>query len=139
MVDARFEDVFVANEVVDPAKIARLVALAHRALVSVGARRCGARRILSREAVAAGVTIGVLIDMDILLHRWRVSSPEDAIDLARKMEHVPAGLRLRGVGGKSTCFRLTDKDRTGKNRRAYGALSEAASALRDAGFPVEVV
>ncbi len=138
MVDAGLEDVFVANEVVDPRKIARLVALAHRALVSVAVDDAAPVEVLSREADAAGVTVGVLIDMDILLHRCGVASPRDAIALAHKIERLP-GLRLRGVMGYEGRLRITDKERSGKIRRAYGALSEAASALREAGFPPEVV
>jgi D-serine deaminase-like pyridoxal phosphate-dependent protein len=138
MVDAGFDDVLVANEVVDPAKIARLVALAHRAHVSVAADDPEPVAVLSREAAAAGVTVDVLIDMDILLHRCGVASPQDAIVLARKIERLP-GLRLNGVMGYEGRLRITDKDRAGKIGRAYGALAEAASALRDAGFPVDVV
>ena len=138
MVEAGFEDVFVANEVVDPAKIARLVALAHRARVSVAVDDAEPVEALSREARAAGVTVDVLIDMDILLHRCGVASPQDAIALAQRIERLP-GLHLRGVMGYEGRLRLTDKDRTGKIRRAYGALAEAATSLRNAGFPVDVV
>lgn len=138
MVAAGFDDVFVANEVVDPAKIARLVALGHQANVSVAVDDVEPVATLSREAVAAGETVGVLIDMDILLHRCGVASPQDAIALARQIERLPR-LRLRGIMGYEGRLRLTDKDRSGKITRAYTALAEAASALRSAGFPIEVV
>lgn len=138
MVAAGFDDVFVANEVVDPAKIARLVALAHRANVSVAVDDAEPVATLSRAAKAAGVTVGVLIDMDILLHRCGIASPQDAIALAGQMERLP-GLGMRGIMGYEGRLRLTDKDRSGKIARAYGALAEAAAALRKAGFPVEVV
>lgn len=138
MVEAGFDDVFVANEVVDPAKIARLVALAHRAKIAVAVDDAEPVAALSREAAASGVTIGVLIDMDILLHRCGVGSPLDAIALAEKIGRLP-GLRLCGIMGYEGRLRITDKDRSGKIARAYGALAATASALRDAGFAVDVV
>jgi D-serine deaminase-like pyridoxal phosphate-dependent protein len=138
MADAGLDDVFVANEVVDPAKIARLVALAHRARVAVALDDAEPAAVLSREASAAGVTVDVLIDIDIFLHRCGVASPQDALALAQKIDRLP-GLRLRGVMGYEGRIRLTDKDRTGKINRAYAALAEAAATLRFAGFPVEVV
>jgi D-serine deaminase-like pyridoxal phosphate-dependent protein len=138
MVAAGFEDIFVANEVVDPAKIARLVALGHRASISVAVDDFEPVAALSREAAAADLTIDVLIDMDILLHRCGVGTAHDATALARNIERLP-GLRLRGIMGYEGRLRLTDKDRSGKIARAYGALAEAASALRKAGFQVDVV
>ena len=138
MVDAGLDDVFVANEVVDPAKIARLVSLAHRARISIAVDDAEPVAVLSRVAAAAGVTVDVLIDMDILLHRCGVASPQDAIALARRIEDLP-GLRLRGVMGYEGRLRLTDKDRAGKIGRAYQILADTASALRSAGFQVDVV
>ena len=138
MVDAGFDDIFVANEVVDPAKIARLVHLGHRADISVAVDDTAPVAALSHEAAVAGLTVGVLIDIDILLHRCGVGSPQDVIALARAIERLP-GLRLRGIMGYEGRLRINDQDRSGKIARAYGALAEAASALRDAGFSIEVV
>jgi len=138
MVEAGFDDIFVANEVVDPAKIVRLVALAHRARVRVAADAPEPLAGLSQAAVAAGVTVGVLIDVDILLHRCGVGSAADAVGLARVIDRLP-GLDLRGIMGYEGRLRLTDDDRAGRIQRAYTMLAEVAAALRQAGFPVEVV
>ena len=138
MADAGFDDLLVANEVVDPAKIARLVALAHRATITVAVDDSEPVAALSREAMAAGVTVGVLIDVDILLHRCGVESARDAVDLAGTIERSP-GLRLRGIMGYEGRLRLRDEDRSGKIARAYASLAAVSAALRDAGFPVEVV
>ena len=138
MVEAGLDDVLVANEVVDPAKIARLVSLAHRAEVSVAADDAEPVAALSSAATAAGVTVGVLIDMDILLHRCGIASPKEAVALAATIERLP-GLRLRGLMGYEGRLRITDKDRSGKIARAYGALAETAATLRQAGFALDVV
>lgn len=138
MVEAGFDDVFVANEVVDPAKIARLVDLAHRAEIRAAADDAEPVAALSRAAAAAGVTIGVLIDVDINLHRCGVGSPAEAIALARAIERLP-GLRLVGIMGYEGRMRLSDPDRSAEIATGYAALAETTAALRDAGFPVEVV
>jgi D-serine deaminase-like pyridoxal phosphate-dependent protein len=138
MVAAGIDDVFVANEVVDPRKIARLVVLAHRARIAVAADDPDPVLILSREAAKAGVTVDVLIDVDVLLHRCGVASSTDAIALARAVDRAPA-LRLRGIMGYEGRLRLTDDDRAARIARAYATLADTRSALIDAGFPVEVV
>ena len=138
MVEAGIEDVFVANEVVDPLKIARLAALGHRARVAVAVDDPEPVAQLARAAVAAGVTVDALIDVDILLHRCGVVTVADALRLARAIVAAP-GLRLRGIMGYEGRLRLKDEDRAGKIARAYARLAEIRAGLVDAGFPVEVV
>ncbi|MEA2606084.1 MAG: D-threonine aldolase, partial [Chloroflexota bacterium] len=138
MVGAGIDDVFVANEVVDPRKIARLVGLAARARIAVAVDDPEPVASLSAEAVRAGATIDVLIDVDIHLHRCGVASAPDAVRLARAIERAP-GLRLRGIMGYEGRIRLRDDDRAGSIVRAYATLSEVRRALIEAGFPVEVV
>ena len=138
MVEAGIDDVFVANEVVDPAKVARLVALGHRARMAVAVDDPVPTATLSREAVGAGVTVDVLIDVDVLLHRCGVASAADAVRLAADIERAP-GLRLRGIMGYEGRIRLTEPDRDAKIASSYAKLAEVRTALLEAGFPVEVV
>jgi D-serine deaminase-like pyridoxal phosphate-dependent protein len=138
MVEAGLDDVLVANEVVDPAKIDRLVALAREARVAVAVDDIGPIGVLSRSAARAGVTIGVLIDVDILLHRCGVGSTEEALRLAAALEASP-GVELRGIMGYEGRVRLSEPNRDGQIARAYAALADTASALRAAGFRVDTV
>jgi D-serine deaminase-like pyridoxal phosphate-dependent protein len=138
MVDAGIEDVFVANEVVDRNKVARLAALARRARIAVAVDDPEPVALLAQEATRASVTIDVLLDVDILLHRCGVATVEDALQLAEAVIGA-RGLRLRGIMGYEGRLRLTDDDRAGKIARAYARLAEVRAALVDAGFPVDVV
>jgi len=131
-------DILVANEVVDPSKLARFVALGHRARIALAVDDPGPAASLSREAVRAGVVVDVLIDVDCLLHRCGVASAGDAVRLAQAIDRSP-GLHLRGIMGYEGRLRLEDDDRTGKIGRAYATLAEVRAALLAAGFPVEVV
>jgi D-serine deaminase-like pyridoxal phosphate-dependent protein len=138
MVAAGMDDVLVANEVVDPRKIARLVGLAQRARIGVVADDPEPVAALSREAVRAGAIVDVLIDVDILLHRCGVPSAPDAVRLAQVIDRAP-GLRLRGIMGYEGRIRRADEHRSDKIEWAYAKLAEARTALADAGFTVEVV
>ena len=64
MVAAGITDVLIANEVVDPAKLARVAALAREARVTIAADDAGPVTELSRAAMQAGVTVNVLVDVD---------------------------------------------------------------------------
>jgi D-serine deaminase-like pyridoxal phosphate-dependent protein len=138
MVEAGFDDVLVANEVVDRAKIARLAALARRATVAVAVDDAGPVAALGDSAVAAGVTLDVLIDVDILLHRCGVGSSAEALLLAAAVDRAP-GLRLRGIMGYEGRVRLSEDDRERQIAAAYGALAGTAADLRAAGFRIDTV
>jgi D-serine deaminase-like pyridoxal phosphate-dependent protein len=138
MVAAGIDDLVVANEVVDPSKIARLVALADRASVAVAVDDPAPIATLSAAATRVGATIDVLIDVDILLHRCGVASAADAVRLAETIGRT-RGVRLRGIMGYEGRVRRTDEDRVEKVAHAYATLAEVRQALLDAGFPVGVV
>lgn len=138
MVAAGMDDVLIANEVVDPAKIDRYVALGRQARIALAVDDPGPVEMLSRAATRVGVDVEVLIDVDVLLHRCGVTSPADAVALARVIERSP-GLRLRGIMGYEGRVRLGENDRAGKIKRAYAALAKTRRALIDAGFEVNTV
>jgi D-serine deaminase-like pyridoxal phosphate-dependent protein len=138
MVAAGIDDILVANEVVDPAKIARLVALARVARVSVAADDREPVETLSRAAVTGGVTISVLLDLDIGLRRCGLASAADAVTLAAVVERLP-GVRLAGIMGYEGRIRLNVENREAKIAGAYAVLAEVRAALLAAGYPVEVV
>jgi D-threonine aldolase len=138
MVEAGFDDVLVANEVVEPRKIARLAALARHSRIAVAVDDGEPVAAFSQEAARIGVTVEVLIDVDVLLHRCGVGSAEDAVALARAIDRSP-GLRLRGIMGYEGRLRLGDDDRAGRIASAYAVMAEVVAALRSAGFAVDVV
>jgi D-serine deaminase-like pyridoxal phosphate-dependent protein len=138
MVAAGIEDILVANEVVDPGKLARLVSLARHARVRTAADDAAPVRELGRAATLAGVTIGVLVDLDIRLRRCGVASVEGALALGRDIADTP-GLRLDGIMGYEGRIRGTDEERERDATHAYMILAETRAAFRDAGLPGDVV
>jgi D-serine deaminase-like pyridoxal phosphate-dependent protein len=138
MVEASIDDVLLANEIVDPRKVARLAAAARQARITVAVDAIGPLEDLSRAAVAAGVTLRVVIDVDVLVHRCGVTSVPDALALAHAIERLP-GLELVGIMGFEGRVRLAVEDRAARIAGAYALLAEFASALRAGGFRVDVV
>ena len=138
MVAAGIGDVLIANEVVDAAKLVRVAELAQHAVVMVAADDPAPVEVLSRAAIGAGVTVGVLIDVDILLHRGGVASTAEAVALARAIDGSP-GLRLAGIMGYEGRVRLGTEARDERIARAYGTLGEVAIALRKVGLQIDIV
>ncbi len=138
MVAAGITDVLLANELVDPLKMDRLVGLAHEAAVTVAADDPEPVTSLSTRAARAGVTVGVLIDVDVLLHRCGVASAAEVLQMAAVIDRSP-GLRLDGLMGYEGRLRPGVQDRQAKIGRAYALLAETRDALLRAGFAVERV
>ena len=90
-------DILIANEVVGPAKIARLIRLASDgANIKVAVDSKVNARELSQAAVAAETELGILVDLDVGLDRCGVEPGEQAVELARTVDSLP-GLNFLGL------------------------------------------
>ena len=138
MADAGISDILIANEVVSPAKIERIVELASRASVLVAVDAAEPVRTLSQAAARAGVTLGVLVDLDVGLQRCGVRSAEAARDLAHVVSEA-AGLRFAGVMGYEGRLRRSTPERAGKAEGAFDLLREAKGVIEGSGLEVPVV
>jgi D-serine deaminase-like pyridoxal phosphate-dependent protein len=138
MVGAGITDVLVANEVVDPHKIDRLVRLTERARVLVAVDSAQGVDLLATSVQRAGRTVEVLIDVDVLIHRCGVGSPAEAVALATRVGRAP-GLRVAGVMGYEGRIRAAVPDRTERIASAYAVLARTVDALRGAGIPIDTV
>jgi D-serine deaminase-like pyridoxal phosphate-dependent protein len=91
-------DILIAHLVVGPSKLVRLAAVQKQADVKVTVDHPDHVVELSRAAEAAGVTIGVLVDVDLGMKRTGVPTSSDAVMLARQVSASP-GLRFEGLMG----------------------------------------
>ena len=96
MVAGGIRDVLVANEVVGPAKVARLAQLARHAKVGVCVDDPANALALARAARAAGVTLDVLVELDVGARRCGVAAGAEAVALARAIGSLE-GLRFAGL------------------------------------------
>ena len=96
LVDHGFEDILIANQVVGVPKIQRLVELARRAHVSVAIDDLLQAEWISQAAAAAGVSIGLLVEVDIGMGRCGVKPGQAALELACAVQGL-AGTRFLGI------------------------------------------
>jgi D-serine deaminase-like pyridoxal phosphate-dependent protein len=134
------DDLLIANEIVSVDKCARVAALARRVQVTVAVDSPVGIAALESVATAAGVTIDVLVDVNVGQGRCGVEPGEPALALARTAAHA-SGLRLRGVMGYEGHLQpLRDRaEREARTRDAMHTLVATAQRIRAAGCPGDVV
>jgi D-serine deaminase-like pyridoxal phosphate-dependent protein len=140
MARAGISDVFVINEVVGAEKLRALALLAREAQVKVAVDDLGQVDALSAAALAAGSTIGVVIDVDEGMHRCGVGSAEEALPLARRISAAP-GLDFVGLTGyEGHCSLEFDAaKRHAMAREAMALLTGIAGRLAEEGLPCRLV
>ena len=89
MILSGVEDVLIANEVIEPSKIARIAYLAGCCYLTVCVDREENIRQLQVAAQAQGTTIHVLVEYDVFLRRCGVDTPEEFCALAKTVDSCP--------------------------------------------------
>jgi D-serine deaminase-like pyridoxal phosphate-dependent protein len=140
MAAAGITDILIANQVVGPHKITRLVNLRRHADVKVAVDNPTVAAAIGAAAVAKGVEIGVLIEVNTGMDRAGVSPGAPTVELARQVHQTP-GLRLRGVmtwEGHTLASTDAEEKRRGIEQ-SIGQLLETVTACRDADLPMEII
>jgi D-serine deaminase-like pyridoxal phosphate-dependent protein len=140
LADAGMTDVFIANQIVGPIKLSRLAELARRAQVWVCVDDADNVDAMAQAARSAGATIGVLVEVDVGMHRCGVEPGRPALDLARRV-HSTSGLRFVGLQGYDGHLQLL-ADPAERRRKCLEGMEQLLGTRRlieQAGIPVEVV
>ncbi len=99
LAEAGIDNLYISNEVIDPAKLARVAALARRATLAIAVDSAEGVERLAAAAAAAGSTIDVFVEIDV--GQGRCGAPAAAAgQLARHVvSHAPpeGGLRFAGI------------------------------------------
>ena len=136
---AGMDDLFVVNTVAHPAKLRVLAELArdHRVLVAVDEAANAAA--LSAAAVAAGSTLGIMVEVDTGMDRCGVDDAADCLALARQVTDLP-GLRFEGITGyEGHCSLTPDNDlRHERQREAMKFFTGVAGLLEADGIPCPI-
>ena len=134
------QDILIANEVVGPGTCDRVAALAHRVRVTVAVDSRAGLEAVGRAAVDAGVTVGVLVDLNVGQMRCGVTPGHEVVQLARQAVST-GGVMLRGLMGyEGHVVSLPDRgEREARTRAAMEGLVESARMLRGSGLPCDVV
>ena len=140
MIAGGVQDVLVTNEVVGATKLARLAQLARRAHVSVCVDDAANVADLALAARTAGVTLDVLVELDVGANRCGVAPGEAALGLARSIAQAE-GLCFAGLQayqGSAQHLR-TPQERRAAIERAVGDVSLTVGLLQRAGLAVPLV
>src|SRR5947209_11958760 len=119
LVSAGLDEILFANEVVGQPNISVLGELAREARVTVAVDDADNATTLAGLARSNGTQLGVIVEVDVGLHRGGVRSADEAVGLARHVDSL-SGLRLRGVMGYEGHV-VTEPDPEVRRRRAAGA------------------
>ncbi len=140
MADSGVDNILITYEIIGSAKIRRLMDLARRADVMVTVDDADNVRDLSAAARAAGVSLGILVDVNSGQNRCGVDPGPPAVRLAQKVAASP-GLELRGVCGYEGHLQsVADlEERTTRANEAMSRVVETAEALRAQGLAGGVV
>jgi 3-hydroxy-D-aspartate aldolase len=140
MVHGGIPDVFITNEVVGARKLDRLAALAKRARIMVAADNATAVDQLGAAAIRAGVTLRVLVEIDVGANRCGTQPGAPAVALAQKIA-TTEGLAFAGVQayqGRAQHFR-TFAERRSAISAAIEMTANTIALLRGVGLSCDVV
>ena len=136
---AGLDDLFVVNTVAHPDKMRVLAELAreHRILVAVDEAANTAAH--SAAAVAAGSTLGIMVEVDTGMNRCGVDTEQDALALARRVTDLP-GLRFEGITGYEGHCSLTFESelRHERQQTAMAFFTGVADLLEASGIPCKI-
>jgi D-serine deaminase-like pyridoxal phosphate-dependent protein len=136
---AGMDDLFVVNTVAHPDKLRVLAELArdHRILVAVDEAANAAAH--SAAAVAAGSTLGIMVEVDTGMDRCGVDTAQDCLALARRVTELP-GLRFEGITGyEGHCSLTSDRElRHERQREAMTFFTGVAGLLEANGIPCPI-
>lgn len=140
LAQAGVQDMLIANQIVIPAKIARLVNLAAHTEVMVAVDQAENVAMLAEAAAAKGVKLRVLIEVDNGMDRCGTLPGAPTVALAQAIAAAPS-LRFEGVMGyEGHAVMIRDlAEREGVVHEAMGLLTDTADQIRAAGIPVKIV
>jgi D-serine deaminase-like pyridoxal phosphate-dependent protein len=136
---AGMDDLFVVNTVAHPAKLRTLAELARDHWILVAVDEAANAAAHSAAAVAAGSTLGIMVEVDTGMDRCGVDTAPDCLTLARQVTDLP-GLRFEGITGyEGHCSLTPDSDlRHERQREAMTFFTGVADLLESNGIPCTI-
>jgi len=140
MVAAGITDIIVTNEIVTPAKIKRLVALARQAKIGVPIDSLSNAESLSSAAQKEGVELNALVDVHLGSNRCGVEPGEPAAKLATAVKNFK-GLNLTGLMGFEGQVSWTEprEKRRTEIEKCENLLINSKKLIEKAGIKVEEI
>ena len=133
------QDVLVANQIIGPVKIQRLIGLAECGRMMVCVDDAANADELSAAAAKRGLCLDVLMEVNVGLDRCGVAAGEQALKLAQGITKLP-GLNFRGLMGyEGGMYLKNQKQKEAACRKANQTLVDTKRLLVENGIQVEIV
>jgi len=133
-------DILIANQIVGPHKIRRLMDLATHTRVMVAVDSAANIRELSAAALARGVELGVLVEVNIGHNRCGVAPLEPALALSRQVAAAPGLVYMGLMGYDGHCtFGVTEAQRSIMSKQANTLLADTRRLIEQGGLKVAIV
>lgn len=121
-------DILIANQIVGRDKVERVAELARKCRLTVAVDDESQVRQLSVALSRAGVTVGVLVEVDIGLGRCGVPPGKRALEIARAAEAAP-GVDFRGIQAyEGHCLSVIDPEE--RRRQVLASMQKAVDTRR---------
>ncbi|MDE0316792.1 MAG: DSD1 family PLP-dependent enzyme [Candidatus Poribacteria bacterium] len=140
VIHAGIRDVLIANQIVSPHKIARLINLAKHSEIMVAVDNAHNVQDISEAAKAKGVTIRVLVEVNIGMDRCGVEPGQPTLVLARQICQSP-NLKFEGLMGYEghTVAKPDRTERETATRESMQRLIETKHFLEKHGIDVSIM
>lgn len=138
--NAGIRDILIANQIVGPLKINRLIELCRRANPMVAVDSSDNLRMLSEHAARARAIVRVLVEVDVGMGRCGVAPGKPALELAKLAAGLP-GLKFEGLQGyEGHCVDLRDEvERTREAKKSMDVLVGTRRLIESSGLAINIV
>ncbi|MCE2401180.1 DSD1 family PLP-dependent enzyme [Candidatus Poribacteria bacterium] len=140
VIHAGIRDVLIANQIVGPHKIARLINLAKHSEIMVSVDNSHNVQAISEAATAKGVTIRILVEVNIGMDRCGVEPGQPTLALAHQVCQSP-NLKFEGLMGYEghTVAKPNRTERETATREAMQRLIETKHFLEEHSVEVSIM
>ncbi len=140
LVAGGIRDILIANQIIGPVKIGRLMGLARQARMMVAVDNLANAHELAAAALAAEVELRVLLEVNICMDRCGVEPGEPALELASKLNQIK-GIKFTGLQGYEGHLVMVGDPEERKTRTlaAMKELVDTRRLLERNGIPVAIV
>lgn len=138
MAGGGIDDLMIAYPIWGEAKLRRLADLAARVRLTVVFDSPEVAEGISRAALAAGQTIGCLVETDTGMGRCGVAPGQGLLELCQRVAELP-GLRFRGIMTYQGYVAGTEEERRRQLKAENDRIGNIVDSLAAAGLPCEVV
>ena len=140
MAAAGIGDILIANQIVGPHKITRLVHLQHQADVKAAVDNAAVVAQIGAAAAQSGVEVGLLVEVNTGMNRAGAAPGQPTVELAGVVHDTP-GVRLAGLmtWEGHTLSAPTPAEKQAAIETSMTLLRTTVEACRAADLPIEIV